>query len=212
MRFMPSPGGIRLIIALFAGLMVGIATLTGDSIDKNGLRWASGAASAVILLVLVYDRWVWRWPMIKRIAEWTNRPVLHGTWKGTLEFERDAAGQPGSIDFYMTIHQTYSTIEVDGHVSTSSSHSRSAALERPRSGQRLLWFIYQSEAPIPEQAQNQPHYGAAKLRLVGSPVTEITGSYWTARGGAGIMRFTEHTSTTHDSFEAAARGTYKKRA
>ncbi len=111
----------------------------------------------------------------------------------------------------MTIHQTYSTIEVDGHVSTSSSHSRSAALDRPRRGQRLLWFIYQSEAPIPEQAHNQPHYGAAKLTLVGSPVTAISGSYWTARGGAGTMHFTEHTRKTHDSYETAVAGTYKPR-
>ena len=209
---MPTPAGIRIIIALFAAIIFGIATLTGDSIDENGVRWASGAASGVILLVLIYDRWVWRWPLINRIAEWTNRPVLHGTWKGTLEFERDAEGKPGSIDFYLTIHQTYSTIEVDGHVSTSSSHSRSAALERPRKGLRLLWFIYQSEAPIPEQVHNQPHYGAAKLVLVGSPVTEISGSYWTARGGAGTMKFTERTRKTLDSFASAAAATYEPRA
>jgi hypothetical protein len=211
MLLVPTPAGIRIIIGLFAALILGIATLTGDSIDENGLRWASGAASAVILLVLAYDRWVWRWPVISRIAEWTNRPVLHGTWKGTLEFERDAAGQPGSIDFYMTIHQTYSTIEVDGHVATSSSRSRSADLQRARRGERLLWFIYQSEAPIPDQSHNQPHYGAAKLTLVGSPVREITGSYWTARGGAGTMRFTEHSRKTHDSFESAAGSTYERR-
>ncbi len=96
---MPTPAGIRIVIALFAGFIFGMASLTGDSIDENGLRWASAAASGVILLVLAYERWVWRWPLISRLAEWTNRPVLHGTWKGTLEFERDASGNPGSIDF-----------------------------------------------------------------------------------------------------------------
>ena len=61
---MPTPAWTRIVIALVAAAFIALATLTGDSIDKNGLRWLSGVAGAIVLVLLAYDRWLWRWPLL----------------------------------------------------------------------------------------------------------------------------------------------------
>jgi len=207
----PSPTWTKIIIAVAAAGTVLIVLLTGQSVDREGYKWISGIASAIALILLAYDRWVWRWPLVRLVAERTGTPVLHGTWNGTLTYEADAEGNPGSADFYMTIQQTYSAIEVHSYVSTSESHSMAAKLERPSRGQRLLWSIYRSEAPILGQETNRPHQGGAKLNLVGSPVNEIHGSYWTDRRGRGELRFTQYSKKPYGSFAQAEAGTYGPR-
>jgi hypothetical protein len=108
----------------------------------------------------------------------------------------------------MTVQQTYSDIEIHSYVSTSESHSMAAKLERPSRGQKVLWFIYRSEAPILGQATNRPHHGGVKLNLVGSPVNEIHGSYWTDRRGRGELRFSGYSKKPYGSFAQAQAGTY----
>src|SRR4051794_39768821 len=102
---MPSPTATKIVVALAALLAIGVSFATGKSIDQEGYKWISGIAGVIGLLVLAYDRWIWRWPGISKIAEWKGRPVLHGTWKGTLDYEHDTEGNPGSADFYMTFRQ-----------------------------------------------------------------------------------------------------------
>jgi hypothetical protein len=208
---MPSPTGTKIVIALAASCVLVIVLVTGQSIDKDGYKWLTGIAGAVSLLVLLYDRWVWRWPLVRRVAEWTGTPVLHGTWKGTLAYEADADGNPGATDFYMAVHQTFSDIEIHSYVATSESHSMATKLERPSRGQQLLWFIYRSEAPILGQVTNRPHHGGAKLTLVGTPTQEIHGSYWTDRRGRGELRFTDFASKPYGSFAEAQAGAYQSR-
>jgi SMODS-associating 2TM, beta-strand rich effector domain len=207
----PSPTWTRIVVGLVALLVVVIVVVTGQSIDENGYKWISGIAAGITLGLLAYDRWVWRWPLIRKLAEWTGTPVLHGTWKGTLDYEADADGNPGSIDFYMTVQQTYSEVEIHSYVSTSESHSMASKLERPSRGQRLLWFIYRSEAPVLGQQTNRPHHGGTKLVLVGSPVHEIHGSYWTDRRGRGELRFDEYSKKAYGSFSEALAGSYTRR-
>jgi hypothetical protein len=207
----PSPTWTKIVVALVAAAVLAIVLSTGQSIDRNGYKWISGIAGAIALILLAYDRWVWRWPLIRRVAEWTGTPVLHGTWKGTLTYDADADGNSGSTDFFMTVQQTYSDIEIHSYVSTSESHSMAVKLDRPSRGQKVLWFIYRSEAPILGQATNRPHHGGVKLNLVGSPVSEIHGSYWTDRRGRGELRFSEYSKKPYGSFAQTQAGTYGPR-
>ena len=119
---MPTKNWTRIIVALFASIMICISLITGDSIDENGTRWISGVSGAVILLLLIYDRWAWRWPILRKIAEYSGRPVIRGTWKGTLEYVSNEDAQPGSTNFYLSIYQTYSSLTVRGFL-TRPSHT-----------------------------------------------------------------------------------------
>ena len=189
---MPTKNWARITIALFAAIMLGISLITGDSLDENGIRWISGVSGAVILLLLIYDRSVWRWPLIRKLAENTGRPVIRGTWKGELEYTKDAKGNPGSIDFYLSVDQTYSLLTIRGFVSTSESYSLTASIDRPLPNQRRLVFAYHSHAPHPSRNKNRPHDGTAILNIIGISAKSLSGSYYTDRGGSGTIQLTDY--------------------
>lgn len=205
---MPSQNWTKAIIALFAGMIFLISTITGQSIDKNGLRWSSSAASAVILLILIYEKWAWRWPGLRKLVEWAGRPVIHGTWKGELHFERNAEDQPGTIPIYVSIDQTFSTVRVRAFVATSEAYSITATIERPMPTRRRLVYAFHSEAPHDSRDNNRPHDGTAVLALIGLPVEEIAGSYYNDRTRRGSIKLTEHCGKLVESFSQAERQTY----
>lgn len=207
---MPTKTWITIIIWMFAGLVLAVSLFTGDSIDQQGLRWVSGVSSAIILLIGFYDRLAWRWPLIRKIAEYGGRPVIRGTWKGVLEFQKDANGNPGKIDIYFSIEQTYSTVEVRGFVTTSESHSITATMDKPHSNQRRLAFAYHSGAPHGSRKTNPPHDGTALLNIVGIPVEGIEGSYYTDRGGSGKIRLYEFSPKLSESYKQASSRPYKR--
>jgi hypothetical protein len=205
-----SQTSIRIIIGLFVGVIALIALVTGRSIDREGYKWISGAALAVSLLVVAYHRWVWRWPWVRKIAHWRKHPLLVGTWKGTLDYERDAHGNPGLIPIYFRFDQTLTQVEVHGYVSSSESHSLTASITHPSRAEVLLSFVYRSAAPSAKQTTNRPHLGAAVLKLINSPVTQIHGDYWTDRGGVGQIHLTEFSKARYGSFEQAEHGSYAR--
>lgn len=206
---MPTSNWTRAVIAVFAGIILLGAWLTGGSLDKNFLRWTSGAASVVALLVLAYDKWVWRWPVIRKIAEWTGKPVMRGTWKGQLTFERDQNDQPGTEPVYLAVDQTFSQVSVRAFVVKSESHSLTATIERPMPTRRQLIYAFRSEAPHHARETNRPHDGTAVLSIVGIPVQELSGSYYNDRLRRGSIHLTEHSSKVAESFAHAERQTYK---
>jgi hypothetical protein len=207
---MPTPNWARAVIGLFAGVILLIAAVTGDSLDRNFLRWLSIATSAVVLLLLIYEKWAWRWPLIRKGAEWAGRPIIHGTWKGELEFESDQHRRRGTIPFYMAIDQTFSAVRIRSFAETTESYSLTATIERPAPTRRQLVLAYHSEPPHDARDDNRPHDGTCMLSLVGIPVEEITGSYYNDRMRRGSIRLTEHTKVVAESFAHAQRQTYKQ--
>jgi hypothetical protein len=206
---MPTPTWTRIVAALFAAAFIALAALTGDSIDKNGLRWLSGVAGAIVLILLVYDRWLWRWPVLRQVAERTGRPVIYGTWRGRLDYEADADGVPGSTEMYMAVHQTYTHVAVHCYFPTSTSRSLVAAIEPVDKHRHELTFAYRSEAPVPARDANRPHQGTCVLALVGRPVEEIGGSYYTDRRGRGTLTFDGRAPKCLGSLAQARRATYR---
>lgn len=209
----PSSNWIKTIIALFAAIIFGASFITGQSIDSHGLKWISGASSAVIILIFIFDRWAWRWPLIGRITELAGRPIIHGTWKATLQFEKDGAGNPGKLTCYFSIYQTFSTVRIRGFFSTSQSSSLTATIDKIQPNQTRLVFAYRGEAPHGKREQNRPHDGLAMLNIIGRPVEAISGSYFTDRkGGAGTITMTEYSPKISESLEQAKRKKFTKRS
>lgn len=207
---MPSPGWIRIIIGLVALAMVGLASLTGDSIDENGLRWITGVAGGVTILLLAFDRWAWRWPGIRWLVEITGSRVIHGTWRGTLRYVADGEGHPGEQPVYMAVHQTYSAIKIRCYFPTkrSESWSLTAAIEKD-SHRHVLRYIYQQRAEVQDRDHNRPTEGACELAIVGRPVEEITGSYYAERGGKGTIEFDGYCKKVAGSAGHAQRMPYR---
>lgn len=209
---MPSAQWIRVIIALAAGAVFGLSLLTGDSIDEQGLRWLGGVTGGITLLLLAFDRWIWKWPGVRFLSELSGRRVIHGTWRGTFDYEANENGQPGTSTFYLAVKQTYSDADVRCYFPRTGSTSRSlTATLLPDGHHHTLHFLYSSKAEAPDRDGNRPHEGACTLAVVGRPVEELTGSYYTDRLGRGRMSSTAHSQRVAGSLRQAERLTYGDR-
>jgi hypothetical protein len=82
----PSPTATKIVIAIAAVLAILLSLVTGKSIDQEGYKWISGIAGAVGILVLAYDRYIWRWPLIRKIAEWKGRGRFRATRSSELSY------------------------------------------------------------------------------------------------------------------------------
>lgn len=206
---MPSRGWIQAIIALVAALMIGLSAITGDSIDEQGLRWLSIVGGAVTLLLLAFEQLLWRLPGIRWTCELCGHPVIHGTWRGTLAFERDAEGNPGQTEIFMAIRQTFSTVSIRCYFPATDAESWSLAASLKRNDHRHdLRYIYQQQAPVPARKINRPTQGACDLAVAGRPVRSLSGSYYSDRGGSGTIRLSTHSRKLAGSLEEAQRLEY----
>lgn len=207
---MPTKNWTKITIGLFSAIIFATSLITGQSIDQDGLKWIATSSSAVIMLLLVFDRWAWRWLLLSKISELLGHPVIHGTWKGVIEFDKNEDGVPGSIDCYLSIYQTFSTVSVRGYFGTSNSNSLTAAIDHPYPTRTRLIYVYHSEAPHGKRDKNRPNDGTVVLDIIGRPVESITGSYFTDRGGTGRIILDQHSGKVSESRAHALRQKFTK--
>jgi len=199
-------------IFIFAIIIFLISTVTGNSIDNNLFRWLSGTTSAVVIILLVFERWVWKWSIFRVVSELFGIPVLHGTWKGTLEYERDGDGKPGFVDIYTAIDQTLTSISIRSFFKKpSGSSSTIAKIEKLNPNRKRLVYIYKNEAPFGKREGNPPHDGTCVLEIVGFPLRELSGSYFTERKGAGLVRLNQYSPQLAETLEGAEKLEYSTR-
>jgi len=201
---MPTPFWTRLVLALAAGLWLALAFLLDAPVDAEWLQPLGAVMAAVVLLLLAFDRLAWRWLPLAV----TKRPMLHGTWKSTLEFEWPGGTPPQSKECYLVVRQTYSTVTVDMLFDISSSQSRSAAI-REVNGRRGLWWSYWSAARTLDREDNPPHRGGAELVISVKPVLRLEGDYWTERKTRGRILTHGRSKHIYDDFESARGGSYQ---
>src|SRR5688572_5915097 len=116
---MPSPTWTRTIIFAAAAVWALLALASGETLEWSWARWLGIAAAILVFALLVFDRWVWRWPGVRNV---TSRPVLHGTWRTELRTSYEGRAEE-TIGSYLVIRQTYSTICVDMLFDRSQSTS-----------------------------------------------------------------------------------------
>lgn len=196
---------IKLSVLSYSLLLLGISTVSGESIDSNILRWLSGGASILVLVWFVYERWIWKLPLFNKISHhYFQVPVVHGTWKGKLYYESDKDGKKGNVDIYVCIHQTLTSIHIRSFFEKpSESNSITAKITKSYQNKLQLYYLYKSEAPHGKRDDNRPHDGAVTLDIIGDPVRELSGSYFTDRKGAGQVKLTHHNTKTSETIEDA---------
>jgi hypothetical protein len=200
---MPSPLWTRLIIAVAAALWFAMALALKAPVDAVWLKPAGAVMSVVVLLLLAYDRWAWRWLP----TAVTKRPRVYGTWKAELQYQWPAGTATQTKRCYLTIRQTYSTISVNMHFDISDSESRSADIVTSN-GKRSLWWSYWSAAKTLEREDNPPHRGGAELVISLKPSTRMDGDYWTERQTRGRIVTVGRCKQLYDGFADAERGDY----
>lgn len=167
--------------------------VTSSSLPSDAARLVAYVPSVVGWGLLLFDLWVWRFPLVHRLV---GRPRLDGAWLGSLTPRADAhippGGNRGPIDIAVVIEQTYWSIGVTlmSAEGTSQSTASSVRSEPESPGRRILSYAY---ANIPDQkhhARSHQHLGAVHLRIAGRLPIEMSGTYWTDRLTAGDMKLT----------------------
>lgn len=201
---------IKAAIFLYSILIFLLSFMTGESIDENLFRWISGITGLVVILWTIYDKWIWRMWIFQYMAQFLSIPILYGTWKGKLKYERDENGSPGEVDVYVAINQTLSSISVRSFFKKpSGSKSITAKIENEDPDRKKLVYLYKSEAPYGKRDNNRPHDGATVFDIVGNPVKKLLGSYFTERNGAGTVILDMYSSTLSENLEDAEKLKYK---
>lgn len=136
-------------------------------------------------------------------------PILHGTWKGKLKYERDENGNSGEVDIYVAINQTFTSVCVRSFFNKPSTSKSMIAKIEEESDRKKLVYIYKSEAPYGKRDTNRPHDGATIFDIVGNPAKKLLGSYFTDRKGAGIIILDKYSIILAENFEDAEQLKYK---
>ncbi len=200
---------IKIVIVLYSITILGLSFVTGQSIDANLFRWISGSTSAVVIIWTAYERWIWRKWIFRYIAQFLSVPILHGTWKGILKFDRDQKGESGEADIYVAINQTLTSVSVRSFFKKPSASKSITAKIEEEPDRRKLVYLYKSEAPHGERDDNRPHDGASVFDIVGNPVKKLLGSYFTDRKGSGTVVLDRYSPVLAENFDDAEKLEYK---
>lgn len=194
-----------------AAVAVGVlyaAALYLSGVHLGGLlrRALMYAPTVVSIGAVIWDLWLWRWPLVRRLVK---RPHFGGLWAGTLkptdESHIPEGGNSGPIPSFMVVNQSFWSVSVRQYTKESSSGSRSffwRCVDDPTVEELTITY---ENAPRPQfQHRSTRHYGTSHLRGGGKEPTELTGEYFADRYSAGeiTMVFVDR-STKSASFEGS---------
>lgn len=197
-------------VAITLAVVIWGAMLLVDGVALKGsyLRPYSAAVGGASVLMIVYDRWLWRRKLLRRLS---HRPDIRGTWKGVLQSswkDPSTSQQVGPTAVFLAVKETYSTIAVSLLTAESSSVAVASSLEVAKGEASTVWITYVNTPGILIQSRSRPHHGAMKLEIHGSPPQRLRGSYWTARETSGEINFEGRSRKIHTDFAGASVDSY----
>lgn len=150
----------------------------------------SGVVGILMLVLIAFDLWLWRIPFL---YPWlVARPDIGGEWSGELRslWKNPATGEGvPPISVAMSIHQTYSDVEVALSTSESRSELLGAKVNYTPSGAHSVVAVYLNVPRLEVRDRSAIHYGAVVLNVDGRRPDELKASYWTDRDSKGEISF-----------------------
>jgi hypothetical protein len=174
-------------LVLFAsGLWALVLAHNGWVIPISFFTPMSWVVGGLMGLLLVFDRWSWRWPGIRSLV---GRPDLQGTWKGSIKpsaktINHNARIEP--VEVFVIVRQTFSTLHIRLLSPESQSFSLAATLVAEAPEQYTITWVFRNEPRLLVQDRSRVHLGGGFLRL-GGEGRSMSGHYWTDRYTAGEL-------------------------
>jgi hypothetical protein len=192
---MPAKNILYVVAGLVVASLIGYSAIRGHA-PETASEWLSPigpAVTAAVVLLWMWDRYVWRWPGICRLA---GRPVLHGTWHGELASDwvdpQTNEHIPPDPDVFLVIRQRFWNVSSRLLTKESSSASMGAGFEEDADGVHQLVYVYANRPRAEVRHRSQLHYGAVVLGAPRDRKQGLEGHYFTDRKTVGAMRFRDH--------------------
>src|SRR4030042_3325189 len=197
---------ITTVLVIAAVIWAILLLVDGVAVDIGWLKHVSTVAAILILVLVVFDKWVWRWRLLK--GWFVKRPHVWGTWRATLHFSHVKPGTKKAmppIEGYMVIWQVYSHIHM--RLFTVESSSETLAVERltGEDGLYVLAVVYRNTPRLSIRERSPIPLGAMMLTVEETPEPRMHGQYWTDRKSYGDITLTDRNTKMFQSFEAARR-------
>jgi predicted pore-forming effector associated with SMODS systems len=168
----------------YVSVIVGFLLIVNAGVkpDLGILRALLAAPGVVLILVGLYDRWLWRLGPL-------GTPVLHGTWHGSLTSSwRDPDQQeksPEPIEVFVVFRQTATSLSMTLLSAESRSRSVGSWISRSPDGQYEMAWAYRNEPLKADAPRSHSHYGGGIVSGISRRPERLDGRYWTDRGTAG---------------------------
>lgn len=197
----------RLTAVAVGAAYTGALYLSGVQLQAGPEQALSYLPAAAVFAVALWDAWVWRLPLVHRLA---RRPLLAGTWRATLKPTEDShipsGGSSGPIEAYVIISQSYWSISVRQYTLESRSESKAAIWAGdPFSVTKTLTYTYANTPKQEHEARSRAHLGTTSLDVVGDQPQALSGYYFTDRYTKGDMALVLVDRTVHHPDYESAR-------
>ncbi|HEY1210091.1 MAG TPA: hypothetical protein VGE85_12025 [Terracidiphilus sp.] len=194
---------VKAIIYSTVALWAIILMVSGQHPSSALLRPLSTVTSAVVLLSVAFELWLWKNPLFHGWL--VKRPVIEGTWYAEIRSNwKDPTGANiPPIEGYVVIGQTLLNLNLRLMTNESSSHLVGTEIVCSADGLYYVSGVYQNEPRYQDRAHSQIHFGAVWLRVIDKPTQILDGHYWTDRNTAGEMHLTERQKRKFQDFKSA---------
>ena len=191
-----------LLAALIWGIL--LMVVSGVAVSISWLRHLSAVTGILLFLLSAFDMWLWRLPILQ--GWFVKRPNIHGTWQTIIysNFVDPSTGKEiEPIKGCMAIRQTYSTLSIRLMTSESASELIGSEIVSFPDGTFRVAGIYRNEPKQLIRDRSPIHNGAILLQVIGMPVTNLKGHYWTDRNTSGEIELTNRLNKIYHDFEIA---------
>lgn len=162
----------------------------------------SGVVGVLSLALLAFDRWLWRARWIREVV---GRPVLLGTWSGTLQTTwLDTDGKtPDPIPVFLVVTQTFSDLHVRMLTAESESLTMSVAVTQQPDERFEIAGLYRNTPRLGHRDRSPIHHGGLHLAVAGLDGQRLEGQYWTDRRTAGTLTLKRISTERAPDFQSA---------
>jgi len=198
----------HLLVQVVAGVVVIVFAIgiwsSGETVNPAWLRFFSDAVFTATIVLVVWDHWLWRLPILQRIPAVPRN--VRGTWRGTLtSFWEDptTSKRPAPQTVFLVVRQSASRLTIVLLTAESSSRSSLASLSDDGTSATLA-YMYLNRPDSRVEYRSRMHNGSAFLEISGRPASRIRGRYWTDRDTRGELDFDARRAGLADDLREAA--------
>jgi hypothetical protein len=186
----PIKNSVRTTAVVVGAIYTAVLFLSGVTLDSWEKQVLAALPTAAAIAVVVFDRWLWRWPWVLRLH---HRPRLDGLWRASLspspESQIPEGGNLGPINAFIVIEQSFWSISIAQFTVESKSYSRTSTfIKHGQSDQRSLSFLYDNEPRLEHRGRSPRHVGACELTTPRGTPSQLVGYYFTDRLTRGQLK------------------------